>query len=74
MPLGVFLGGAFTLMRYWLVRTGDYGSIASARIKQALMSILVQLSCFKLGGIALVIGQTSGQLAGLVSCDTVLIY
>lgn len=67
LPAGVFLGGAFTVLRYWLVRAGGYGAIAGARLKQSVVSILVQVSCFKLGGMALVVGQAAGQLVGTAS-------
>lgn len=67
LPVGVLLGGAYTVFNYWSVRTKRFTTIASTRLRQALTSIVIQLAAFKLGGIALLYAQVAGQSVGTTS-------
>lgn len=60
LPLGVFLSGIYNIFNYWAVRTQAFGDIARTRVSQTLVTLVVQLLGFKLGGIALLLGQTGG--------------
>ena len=66
LPLGVLTGGVYNVFNYWAVRTKRFGTIAGTRIAQSLATLFIQLATFKLGGIALLVGQVAGQSAGTV--------
>ena len=67
LPVGVLLSGGYTVFNYWCVRNKRFTAIATTRLRQALATIVVQLSAFKLGGIALLLGHVMGQSAGTVN-------
>jgi O-antigen/teichoic acid export membrane protein len=67
LPVGVLLGGAYTVFNYWSVRAKRFGTIAGTRVRQALATIAIQLAVFKLGGIALLCAQVAGQSVGTIS-------
>jgi len=67
LPVGVLLGGAYSVFNYWSVRTKRFSTIAGTRLRQALATIAIQLAAFKLGGIALLLGQVAGQGVGTTS-------
>lgn len=64
LPLGVLLSGIYNVFNCWAVRTKHFGDIARTRISQTLATLAVQLLGYKLGGIALLFGQASGQGVG----------
>lgn len=64
LPVGVLLGGAYTVFNYWSVRTKRFTIIAGTRVRQALATIAIQLTAFNLGGIALLFAQVAGQSIG----------
>jgi len=64
LPLGVLLTGAYSVFNYWAVRTKRFSSIAGTKLRQALITIAIQLASFKLGGIGLLLGQVAGQGVG----------
>ncbi|RTL19217.1 MAG: lipopolysaccharide biosynthesis protein [Rhodocyclaceae bacterium] len=66
LPLGVLAGGVYNVFNYWAVRTKRFSTIAGTRIAQSLTTLFIQLTAFKLGGIALLFGQVAGQSAGTV--------
>lgn len=67
LPLGVFLIGSYQVFNYWAIRTKSFTVIARTKIRQTLATVFVQLVGFKLGGIALLFGQATGQGAGTVT-------
>ena len=67
LPVGVLLGGLYTTFNYWCTRTKRFGTIANTRWKQSLAAILIQCGAFKLGALALLLGQVAGQSAGALS-------
>ncbi|MBK5940059.1 oligosaccharide flippase family protein [Halochromatium roseum] len=67
LPVGVLLGGAYTVFNYWSVRTKRFSTIAGTRLRQALATVAIQLAAFKLGGIALLYAQVAGQSVGTTS-------
>lgn len=66
IPIGVLLKGAYTVFSYWSIRKKSFNVIAGTRLRQALATILIQLTAFKLGGTALLLGQVAGQSIGTV--------
>lgn len=64
LPVGVLLGGVYNVFNYWAVRTKSFTTIAGTKIRQAVVSLLIQLTAFKLGGIALLFAQVAGQSVG----------
>jgi len=67
LPIGVMLGGVYSVFNYWAVRTKSFTAIASTKLRQALATIAIQLAAFRLGGIALLFGQIAGQSVGTAS-------
>ena len=64
LPVGVLLAGGYSVFNYWSVRTKRFSTIASTRIRQSLATLAIQLAAFKLGGLALLLGQVAGQSVG----------
>ncbi len=67
LPVGMLLAGIYQVFYYWALRTKQFQTIARTRIRQALTTLAIQLSCFKIGGVALLIGQAGGQGMGSIS-------
>lgn len=67
LPVGVIVAGGYTVLNYWAVRTKQYGTVARTRISQAVAMLVIQLTAYKLGGLALLLGQVAGQGTGTVS-------
>lgn len=64
LPVGVLLGGAYTVFHYWAIRNKRFSTIAGTKLRQALATIAIQLVAFKVGGLALLFGQVAGQSVG----------
>ncbi|WP_166253979.1 lipopolysaccharide biosynthesis protein [Marinobacter salicampi] len=64
LPVGVFFSGIYKVFNYWGVRTKAFGDIARTRVSQTLTTLAIQILGFKLGGMALIVGQASGQGVG----------
>lgn len=67
IPAGVFAIGCYQVFNYWAIRTKNFGNIAKTKISQSLATLAVQLSGFKLGVLALMLGQTGGQAVGVMT-------
>ena len=64
LPVGMLLGGVYNVFNYWAVRTKSFTTIAGTKIWQAVVSLVIQLTAFKLGGVALLFAQVAGQSVG----------
>lgn len=64
LPVGVFLSGVYKVFNYWAVRERAFSDIAITRISQTLVSLAIQILGFKIGGLALLLGQACGQGVG----------
>lgn len=67
IPVGVLAIGCYQVFNYWAIRTKSFGTIAKTKISQSLATLAVQLSGFKLGVLALMLGQTGGQSVGVMN-------
>lgn len=67
LPIGVFAIGCYQVFNYWAIRTKSFGVIAKTKLTQSVTTLVVQLSGFKLGVLALMLGQTGGQSVGVMS-------
>jgi O-antigen/teichoic acid export membrane protein len=67
LPLGVLLAGTYNVFHYWSIRTKRFTTIAGTKLRQALAALAIQLAAFKLGGIALLYAQVTGQSVGTIS-------
>lgn len=67
IPMGVLAIGCYQVFNYWAIRTKSFGTIAKTKISQSLATLAVQLSGFKLGVLALMLGQTGGQSVGVMN-------
>lgn len=64
-PFAILISGVYRVLNYWAVRLRNFRTIAKTKIKQSIITIVLQLSTFKLGGLGLIAGQTLGQGAGI---------
>lgn len=64
LPVGVLVSGAYSVFTYWGIRTKRFTAIAATKLRQAFAMLAIQLSAFKLGGVALLFGQVVGQGVG----------
>ena len=67
IPAGVLVIGFYQVFSYWAIRTKNFGAMAKTKISQSVATLIIQLSAFKFGVLALLLGQTVGQAVGLVS-------
>jgi len=67
LPVGVLVAGGYSVFNYWAVRTKRFSTIAGTRVRQSLATLIIQLVAFKLGGLALLLGQVAGQGVGTTS-------
>ena len=66
LPLGIVLTGFYTVFNYCGIRDKRFGDIATARLNQALATLAIQIVGFKLGVVALLLGQVIGQAVGTI--------
>jgi O-antigen/teichoic acid export membrane protein len=64
LPIGVVLTGFYTIFNYWGIRTKQFADIASTKLNQAIATLAIQLLGYKLGALALLLGQVAGQSVG----------
>ena len=64
LPVGVLLGGAYSVFNYWSIRTKRFSTIATTRLRQALVSVVIQLAAFKAGVLGLLLAAVAGQSVG----------
>ena len=64
LPVGVLLGGAYSVFNYWSIRTKRFSTIATTRLRQALASVVIQLAAFKAGVLGLLLAAVAGQGVG----------
>lgn len=64
VPVGVLLGGGYSVFNYWAIRTKRFSTIATTRIRQSLVAILIQLTACKLGAVALLLAGLASQSVG----------
>jgi len=67
LPFGLLLGGTYTVFNYWAMRGNRFTTISATKLRQALATIAIQISAFKLGWVALLLSQIAGQSVGTIS-------
>lgn len=67
LPIGLLISGAYNVFTHWSVRTKRFATIAGTKLNQALATLTIQIAAFKLGSLALVLGQVVGQGIGTFS-------
>lgn len=65
IPVGVFFVGLYQVANYWAIRRKIFKDIASTRVIQSTLLVLIQVSAAGFGVLALIIGQIIGQTAGV---------
>lgn len=65
LPLGILFGGFYNVFSRWSVRSKKFSLIASTNIRKAFALIAVQVACFKLGGLGLMLGQVTSHGTGV---------
>lgn len=64
LPIGVLVGGMYTVINYWALRNKNFTNIAHSKIWESISSNLIQVFGYKFGFIALIIGYLTGQGVG----------
>jgi len=67
LPVGVFLLGIYNVFSYWATRTKQFSLVASTKVQQSLVTLVIQLLAFQLGGLGLLVGKVLGQGVGIIS-------
>lgn len=67
LPFAIFFTGLYQICTAWFVKFKGYSQIATTKLIQSCVVILIQLIIFKLGTFGLIIGQILGQSAGSVN-------
>ena len=67
LPVGIFFTGIYNVFTYWNIRKKKFGRIATTKLSQVVVALLIQFSAFKLGSIALVSGYLTGQAVSAIT-------
>lgn len=67
LPVGVLFAGFYQIFTYWAVRLKQFPVLAKTKLWQQLVTVAVQISLFKVGGVGLLLGQVSGESVGVVT-------
>lgn len=65
VPIAIALTGMYNLFTYWAIRLKEFPIIARTKIRQQLMTVVMQVSLFKVGGVGLLLGNTVGMAMGV---------
>lgn len=64
LPVGILFSGGYNVFSSWSIRTKRFSTIAGTKLRQALVTIAIQIVGFKLGGLGLLLGQVAGHSVG----------
>lgn len=67
IPIALFFGGMYQLFSKWAVRDKQFSLIAKTRLVQTASMLSVQLIGYVFGPIALLLGHSVGQGAGVIA-------
>lgn len=67
LPLGLLLLSIYQVFYYWAIRIKRFSAIARTKLMQSVSSVVVQVGGASLGAVALLLGQVTGQAAGMSS-------
>ncbi len=67
LPLGLLLLSIYQVFYYWAIRIKGFSAIARTKLTQSVSSVVVQVGGASLGAVALILGQVTGQAAGMSS-------
>lgn len=67
LALGVLSSGLYKVLSYWSIRTEKFNLLAKTKIKQGVLGIVVNVAFSPFGSIGLLLGQITGQSAGILS-------
>lgn len=67
LPIGILAAGTYQVFSFWALRIKDFGAISGTRMKQALTSIIIQISGYSFGAVALLVAQAANQSMGGMS-------
>lgn len=67
VPLAVAFTSMYQLFTYWAIRLKEYPVIARTKIRQQIVTIAMQLSLFKFGGVGLLVGNAAGTAMGVLT-------
>jgi O-antigen/teichoic acid export membrane protein len=66
LPAGILLSSLYNIFNFWALRNKNFSTIASTRVHQSILTILIQIIFFKIGYIALLVGYIAGQSFGFI--------
>lgn len=67
LPIAVLFTGMYNLFTHWSIRLKDFPVIARTKIGQQVVTLATQVSLFKLGGLGLLVGKTTGSAVAVVT-------
>ena len=67
LPPGLLLLGTYQVFNYWALRIKSFTAIARTKLSQSASMVAVQVGGYTLGPVALLLGQITGQAAGITS-------
>lgn len=66
-PFAIAFSGMYQLFTYWAIRLKEFPIIARTKIRQQIVTIVMQVSLFKFGSMGLLIGNATGTGMGVVT-------
>jgi O-antigen/teichoic acid export membrane protein len=73
LPIGLLLLSVYQVFYYWAIRVQAFSAIAQTRLTQSISSVVVQIGGSSFGLIGLLLGQITGQAAGIYSLGLLVI-
>lgn len=67
LPIGFLLVGIYQVFNQLAIRLAAFGAIATTKLSQSVVMVVVQLGGYVLGPLALLLGRIFGQSAGIVT-------
>lgn len=64
LPIGIVFLSAFQIFSYWAIRRSEFSIIAGAKIKQSIVTVILQVIGAKFGAVGLLFGHVGGQSIG----------
>jgi len=65
VPVAISFTAMYNLFTYWAIRLKDFPVVARTKIRQQVITVVGQVSLFKIGGVGLLVGSAAGMAMGV---------